>query len=147
MLINFVDATNDANHYTKPPPTYEGPVYQNVAGSVVKHTSQAGHIWHLVTKNIRLRLHCFVKFLCIGCELRWVCHNALFLLCGMECRQSSDENSLSLHPSITCPGGGLTHFTCKKIFSTPWGTGAPTAALAMPMMSYMVCHKYDSRHW
>jgi len=20
MLINFVDATNDANHYTKPPP-------------------------------------------------------------------------------------------------------------------------------
>jgi len=21
MLINFVDATNDANHYTKPPPT------------------------------------------------------------------------------------------------------------------------------
>jgi len=22
MLINFVDATNDANHYTKPPPIY-----------------------------------------------------------------------------------------------------------------------------
>jgi len=22
MLINFVDATNDANHYTKPPPMY-----------------------------------------------------------------------------------------------------------------------------
>jgi len=21
-LMNFVDATNDANHYTKPPPTY-----------------------------------------------------------------------------------------------------------------------------
>ena len=24
MLINFVDATNDANHYTKPPPTGTG---------------------------------------------------------------------------------------------------------------------------
>jgi len=23
MLINFVDATNDANHYTKPPPPVE----------------------------------------------------------------------------------------------------------------------------
>ena len=23
MLINFVDATNDANHYTKPPPAVE----------------------------------------------------------------------------------------------------------------------------
>ena len=22
MLINFVDATNDANHYTKPPPQF-----------------------------------------------------------------------------------------------------------------------------
>jgi len=22
MLIDFVDATNDANHYTKPPPKY-----------------------------------------------------------------------------------------------------------------------------
>jgi len=34
-LINFVDATNDANHYTKPPPINDYlVVYRSVVGTV-----------------------------------------------------------------------------------------------------------------
>jgi len=34
MLINFVDATNDANHYTKPPPNSNNIVTAIAANSI-----------------------------------------------------------------------------------------------------------------
>ena len=47
MLINFVDATNDANHYTKPPPKKcegEKENYRQCSG-----TYKTAEIWHLVS--------------------------------------------------------------------------------------------------
>jgi len=43
-LINFVDATNDANHYTKPPPgcVWRGPG-RGCFAHVYLHDSAAGH--------------------------------------------------------------------------------------------------------
>jgi len=39
MLINFVDATNDANHYTKPPPKGGiGLCVKTVNDKVVRHS-------------------------------------------------------------------------------------------------------------
>jgi len=46
MLINFIDATNDANHYTKPPPKY---YYYNNKNNVKQTTSVI--ITHVYTEE------------------------------------------------------------------------------------------------
>jgi len=45
MLINFVDATNDANHYTKPPPNHRPLNYKSIT-PLLDHTTEYNYYKH-----------------------------------------------------------------------------------------------------
>jgi len=86
MLINFVDATNDANHYTKPPPKYQscwaslqrdGILVKRVMArepqTGLEHSQEAGRLICVVWENYS---EC-----CASCSpYFWVQHNDVCVL-------------------------------------------------------------------
>jgi len=61
MLINFVDATNDANHYTKPLPVCntESPVFDP---NVKKNMGGVGKVFVSERSSLKVKLLDFITF-------------------------------------------------------------------------------------
>jgi len=54
MLINFIDATNDANHYTKSPPTTTtGVVVTTVERQMLTRTHEVGAIAAIIKDDAK----------------------------------------------------------------------------------------------